>query len=153
MFFGDSLIKLGLVPKIIEDDSGQSAFNRGISYQAELLGGGSVPQFRRHLVGEVVTRPTIVQAPVGTTLVLGSTAINARTIAGGPGMTAAQLDVRCPLGGGRVVMFGNRVYNIGRLVGGGESGQVVTRCDRSFIGSVISTDNEVVNTGRIQAIQ
>ena len=27
LFFGDSLIKLGLVPKIIEDDSGQSAFN------------------------------------------------------------------------------------------------------------------------------
>lgn len=132
---------------------GQSAFNRGQAYQAQLQGGGVLPQFRTHLVGKVVTRPTIVQAPVGTTVVIGNTAINNRTIYSGSRTTAAQLEVRCPLGTGRVVMYGNRVYNNGRIVSGGESAQVVTHCDNSFIGSVTSTNNQIINTGRIQAIQ
>lgn len=132
---------------------GQSAFNRGVAYQTQLLGNGSVPQFRTHLVGEVVTRPTIVQAPVGTTVVAGSTAINARTIAARPGTTATQLDIRCPIGGGRVLMFGNRIYNNGQIVSGAESTQVVTHCDRSLIGSVMSVDNQIINNGRIQAIK
>lgn len=123
-----------------------------MSYQAQLISGGIAgAQYRTHLISEVVTRPTIVQAPIGTTVVLGSTAVNTRTISGGPYSAAAQLEVRCPIAGGRVVMYGNRAYNLGRIVGHTESTQVMTECGESFIGTVMSSRNLIVNNGRIQA--
>lgn len=131
--------------------AGQSAFARGVAYQAQVFDRDRAPPFRTQLVGEVVTRPTTVQANAGTTVVMGNTAINTRTIIGNTERTASQLDVRCPLGGGRVVMFGNRVYNGGQIIASGESAQIVTRCDGSFVAQILSDHNEVFNFGRIKS--
>lgn len=136
---------------------GQSAFNRGSEQRAHSLARSSpATQRRTHLIGEVVTRPTIVQAAVGTTIVAGTTSINAGTIAAaGDAATAAQLDVRCPAGGGRVVLHGNRVINFGDIVADGNdatAAQVIKRCDSRINGTSSTTQTRFDNYGRIRAV-
>jgi hypothetical protein len=139
-----------------QESTGQSAFNRGAAYLAQTLTrSAAVPQRRTHLIDEVVMNPTIIQAPVGTTIVAGTTAINPGLIAdAGPGATAAQLDVRCPFGVGRVVLHGNRVLNSGEIVAVGSdttATQVVIQRCNGFNSGVVTDQNQFDNLGRIRA--
>jgi len=139
-----------------QDGPGQSAFARGSEYRSQVLTRSTAAtQKRNNLVGEVVTRPTVVQAPAGTTVIAGTTSINPGAIAAaGPGATAAQLDVRCPLSGGRVLMHGNRILNPGEIVAVGENvtaAQVITRCDNHSNGITVIDQTRFDNLGRIRA--
>lgn len=76
-------------------------------------------------------------------------------MAAGAGTAAAQLDVRCPPGGGRVVLHGNRVVNLGDIVADGDgatAAQLLKRCDGPVNGMSSTTQTRFDNYGRIRAI-
>lgn len=113
---------------------------------------------RTSLVGKVAVGPVVVRGVVGQTVVANSLVVNPGTIvSGGPGATAAVLEARCPLIGGRIVIRGNRIINNGRVMSFGDNATaavVLERCSglAQLTGRTdIFTGNLISNGGRVTA--
>jgi hypothetical protein len=99
-----------------------------------------VPQ----LVGKVVPGPVTVQGTGYQTLVVGNHVVN------GGGAAGSVVDAQCPRKGGRVVIVGNRVDNLGYVGGdGSNTGVVVVNCPLGYSGSVDMNSNQVTNLGLV----
>ena len=110
------------------------------------------------LVGKVAVGPVLVRGVVGQTVVANSVVVNPGTVVSArPGATAAVVEARCPLLGGRVVIRGNRIINNGRVMSFGDNATaavVLERC--SGVGqltgwSASSNNNLVSNEGQVKA--
>lgn len=96
------------------------------------------------LLERVVPMPVTVQGLGHQTVVVGNIIVNAGAASG------SVLHAECPLGGGRVVVGGNEVVNLGYVGGGSQStGVAVVNCPFGYGTGAEITGNQVTNLGTI----
>ena len=104
---------------------------------------------REQIVGDIIVSPTIVEAPGAVTIIHGSRFVNSgRVSTGNSEADAAFVRVRCPLGGGRILVSRNVFINRALIEssGNGSAALVSYECLR---GEVFSVGNRFENLGSI----